>query len=74
METSVITTIISTSGAVIVGPGGMWISANQVGKRIDDLARCMERLEDEVRTFQDVVSGKFASLDLEIAKLIDKRS
>jgi predicted RNA-binding protein with PIN domain len=53
MENSLITTIISTSGAVIVGLGGMWISTNQVGKRIDDLSRRMERLEDSVSRRMD---------------------
>jgi len=34
MDNAIITTLISTSGAVIVGLGGMWISTNQIGKRI----------------------------------------
>jgi hypothetical protein len=31
------------------------------------------RLEDEFRAFKDVVMGKFAALDSEIAKLMDKK-
>ncbi len=83
MTDQIITTLISTSGAVIVGLGGMWISTNQLGKRIDDLARRvdrvedslsrrMERFEDELRTFKEIVSGKLAALDLELAKLMDR--
>lgn len=86
MENSVITTLISTSGAVIVGLGGMWISTNQIGNRISDLGkrfdslerrfegleRRLERLEDELRTFKELVNGKLASLDLELAKLMDR--
>jgi hypothetical protein len=80
MTDQIITTLISTGGAVIVGLGGMWISANQTGKRIDDLhirlgdvMKRLDRIEDELRTFKDVVAGKFAALDLELAKLMDKR-
>ena len=83
MTDQIITTLISTSGAVIVGLGGMWISTNQLGKRIDDLARRvdrvedslsrrMERFEDELRTFKEIVSGKLAALDPELAKLMDR--
>jgi hypothetical protein len=61
----------------------MWISTNQLGKRIDvvarrvdrvedGLSRRMERFEDELRTFKEMVSGKFAALDLELAKLMDR--
>ena len=53
MDSAVITTIISTGGAVIVGLGGMWISTNQVGnrigdmgKRLDDMGKRIDRLED----------------------------
>ena len=66
MDNAVITTIISTSGAVIVGLGGMSISTNQIGSRIGDLARRMDRLEDELRAFRDVVHGKLSALDLDL--------
>jgi predicted RNA-binding protein with PIN domain len=83
METSVTTTIISTGGAVLVGLGGMWISANQIGKRIDDLTTRVNRLEDrfaaelkdlrqELAAFKEVVNGKFRDLDSEIGKVMDK--
>jgi hypothetical protein len=64
MEPAVVTTLISTGGAVIVGLGGMWISTNQIGNRIGSLERRFERLEDEVRTFREMVNGKLAALDL----------
>jgi hypothetical protein len=72
MENTVVTTLISTSGAVIVGLGGMWISTNQLGNRIGDLTRRFERLEDELRTFKEMVNGKLSALDLELAKLMDR--
>jgi len=83
MTDQIITTLISTSGAVIAGLGGMWISTNQLAKRIDDLARRVdgvevglcrrrERFEDELRTFKEMVSGKVAALDLKLAKLMDR--
>jgi hypothetical protein len=72
MTEQVITTLISTSGAVLVGLGGMWISTNQIGNRIADLTRRLERLEDEVRTFKEMVNGKLSALDLELAKLMDR--
>ena len=74
MEPAVVTTLISTGGAVIVGLGGMWISTNQIGNRIGGLERRFERLEDEVRTFKEVVNGKLAMLDLELARLMDRGS
>ncbi len=78
MEPAVVTTLISTGGAVIVGLGGMWISTNQIGNRIGDLTkrfdgleRRLKRLEGELRTFKEMVNGKLAVLDLELAKLMD---
>jgi hypothetical protein len=72
MTEQVITTLISTSGTVLVGLGGMWISTNQIGNRMADLTRRFERLEDEVRTFKEMVNGKLSALDLELAKLMDR--
>ena len=74
MEPAVVTTLISTGGAVIVGLGGMWISTNQIGNRIGSLERRFERLEDELRTFKEVVNGKLSALDLELARLMDRGS
>ena len=74
MEPAVVTTLISTGGAVIVGLGGMWISTNQIGNRIGSLERRFERLEDELRTFKETVSGKFAAIDLNLAKLMARGS
>ena len=72
MEPAVVTTLISTGGAVIVGLGGMWISTNQIGNRMGSLERRFERLEYELRAFKEVVNGKLATLDLELARLMDR--
>lgn len=72
MDTATINILISTSGSVIVGVAGMFITANQLGKRMDSLERRIDRLEDEFHAFKDVVMGKFAALDVEIAKLMDR--
>jgi predicted nucleic acid-binding Zn-ribbon protein len=79
MTDQLITTIVSTGGAVIVGLAGIWASAQQLGKRmddmnkrIDDLNRRMDRLEDSFNTFKDVVNSKFAALDSEIARILDR--
>lgn len=73
MDTGLATTIVSTGGAVIVGVFGLYFHSSQMGKRVDDLMRRIDRLEDEFRSFKDTVNGKFAALDLEIAKLMDRR-
>jgi hypothetical protein len=72
MDNQVATTIISTGGAVIVGLGGMWIATNQIGKRIDDVVKRLDRLEDSFTTFRDVVNSKLSAMDLEIARILDK--
>lgn len=72
MEPAAVTTLISTGGAVIAGLGGMWISTNQIGNRIGSLERRFERLEAELRAFREVVNGKLAALDLELARLMDR--
>ena len=92
MDTALATTIVSSGGAVIVGVFGMFFTANQLGKRMDDLnSQLGKRMDDlnsrinelrddlkdlrnEFTSFKDMVNGKFAALDLEIAKLMDKRS
>lgn len=72
MDNQVITTIISSGGAVIVGLGGMWIATNQIGKRIDGVVKRLDRLEDSFNTFKDVVNSKLSAIDLEIARILDK--
>ena len=74
MDTTLTTTIVSTSGAVVTGIFGMFFTANQLGKRIDDLRVDIRELRAEFYTFKDVVNGKLASLDTEIAKLMDRRN
>ncbi len=84
MDAGLTTTIVSTGGAVIVGVFGMFFTANQLGRRIDDLradtnSRMKELgddlkdLRNEFTSFKDMVNGKFAALDLDIAKFMDKR-
>jgi len=63
MDTTLTTTIVSTSGAVITGIFGMFFTANQLGKRIDDLRVDIRELRSEFYAFKDVVNGKLASLD-----------
>jgi CHAD domain-containing protein len=65
---------VSTSGAVITGVFGMFFTANQLGKRIDDLRVDIRGLRAEFYAFKDVVNGKSAMLDTEIAKLMDRRN
>jgi hypothetical protein len=83
VDNQIITTIISTGGAVIVGLGGMWITAHQLGKRMDDLkdglnkrmddfGRRLDRLEESFTGFKDVVNSKLSAMDLEIARILDK--
>ncbi len=73
MENATINILISTSGSVIVGIFGMFFTANQLGKRIDDLRTDFKELRTEFYTFKDVVNGKFAALDLDISKLMDRK-
>lgn len=74
MDSTFTTTIVSTSGAVITGIGGMFFTANQLGKRIDDVRVDIRELRSEFYAFQDVVNRKFSTLDTEIAKLMDRRN
>ena len=80
MDPSLTSTIVSTGGAVIVGVFGMFFANNQIGKRLDDLRQDTTKNFDSIRQdlrdltsefhdFKDTVNGKFAQLDLEIAKL-----
>jgi hypothetical protein len=62
MDTALITTIVSTSGAVITGIFGMFFTANQLGKRIDDLRVDIRDLRSELYAFKDSMNGKFSTL------------
>jgi hypothetical protein len=73
MDPALTTTIVSTGGPVIVGVFGMFFTANQIGRRIDNTNQNLRDLRAEFTSFKDMVSSKFAALDLEIAKLMDKR-
>ncbi len=73
MDPALTSTIVSTGGAVIVGVFGMFFTANQIGRRIDDTNQSLRDLRAEFTSFKDMVNSKFAALDLEIAKLMDRR-
>lgn len=73
MDNALATTIVSTGGAVIVGVFGLYFHSNQMGKRLDDLKADVKDLRTELNMFKDLVNSKFSALDLEIAKLMDKR-
>jgi len=45
VDNQIILMIISTSGAVIMGLGGIWFTTEQIGKRIDDVVKRLERLD-----------------------------
>ncbi|HEX4808323.1 MAG TPA: hypothetical protein VH325_05305 [Bryobacteraceae bacterium] len=83
MDSALATTIVSSAGSVIVGVFGMFFTANQLGRRIDEtnhnLNRRMDELNANVRefrtgfnVFRDAVNGKLATMDSEIAKLMDR--
>jgi hypothetical protein len=74
MDNALLTTLVSTGGAVITGVFGMFFTANQLGKRIDDLRSDMKDLRSEFHAFKDVVNGKLSSLDTEIAKLMGRQN
>jgi hypothetical protein len=50
----------------------MFMTANQLGKRMDDLRTDIRDLRGEFYTFKDVIIGKLATLDIDIAKLMDR--
>jgi hypothetical protein len=62
MDTTLTTTIVSTSVAVITGIFGMFFTANQLGKRIDDMRVDIRELRAEFYAFKDVVSTKLSLL------------
>jgi len=49
MDTALTTTIVSTSGAVITGIFGMFFTANQLGRRIDDIGNQLGKRIDDLR-------------------------
>jgi predicted RNA-binding protein with PIN domain len=82
VDSQVITTIVSTGGAVIVGLGGMWITAQQLGKRmddlkdgltkrIDDIAARVSALEAKVDHRFDLLMEKFYELDNRVSRIED---
>ena len=90
MDSTLATAIVSSAGSVIVAIFGMFFTANQLGRRIDDsnhrideinqgLNRRIDELNgnfrefrSEFNAFRDAVNGKLATMDLEIAKLMDR--
>jgi hypothetical protein len=74
VDTALATTLVSTSAAVIVGVFGMFINSSQLGKQIDDTNQTRREFRAGFNAFRDTVTGKLASMDLEIAKLMDRGS
>jgi predicted RNA-binding protein with PIN domain len=79
VDTQVITTIVSTGGAVIVGLGGMWITAQQLGKRMDDLRDGLSKRMDDfshrldsLEAKVDILMQKFYELDNRLSHLEDR--
>jgi hypothetical protein len=52
----------------------MFFTANQLGKRIDDMRVDIRELRAEFYAFKVEVNGKLSALDTEIAKLMDRRN
>lgn len=78
MDAQVITTIISTGGAAIVGLGGMWITAQQLGKRMDDLRDGLSKRMDDfsqrllsLETKVDILMQKFYELYNRMSRVED---
>lgn len=66
MDTNLATVIVSTSGSVIVGLGGMWIATNQLGKRVDRLETTFDRLREEIKRDIEKVDTKIERLAEEL--------
>ncbi len=68
MDTALLTTIVSTSGAVITGVFGMFFMANQLGRRIDDSNVSLGKRIDDL----NVSLGKrIDDLNVSLSKRID---
>jgi hypothetical protein len=66
MDQQFLNTIVSTSGAVLVGLGGMWISVQQLGKRMDDLMARISAVEMRIETLESRMEGRFTRADLSL--------
>lgn len=78
VDSQVITTIVSTGGAVIVGIVGMWISTHQLGKRMDDLVSRVGGVETRLAALEakvdhrfDLLMEKFYELDNRVSRIED---
>ncbi|HEX4809561.1 MAG TPA: hypothetical protein VH325_11565 [Bryobacteraceae bacterium] len=56
MDAALATTLVSTAGSVIVGIFGMFFTANQIGRRIDDTNQNLRDFRTEFNTFKDTVN------------------
>ena len=65
MNPQILITLISTSGAVIVGIAGMWISTQQLGKRLDDVVARILALERDMKD----LTGAVNDLDKRLIKV-----
>jgi hypothetical protein len=69
MDTGLVTTIVSTSGAVVVAIAGL--AANTFWMR-DSIKNLREDVR-EIRTTLQMIMDKLSAMDVEIARLMDKR-
>jgi len=67
MDSSLATAIVSSAGSVIVAIFGMFFTANQLGRRIDDTNRRIDdvnqtvhEFRSEFNMFRDAINGKLA--------------
>jgi hypothetical protein len=68
MDTALLTTIVSTSGAVITGVFGMFFMANQLGRRIDDSNASLGRRIDDSNAS---LGKRIDDLNVSLGKRID---
>jgi hypothetical protein len=80
MDTQLATAVVSSGGSVLVALGALWFNSFHISKRMDDMRQDirdvrseLHDLRSELHTFKEVVNSKFAALDLEIAKFLDRR-
>jgi hypothetical protein len=79
MDNNLLTTLVTTSGAVIIAVSGFYFNSIHLNKRleriekgIDDTRLDLKELAKEFHDFKEIVNSKFAAIDLEIARLMDR--
>lgn len=59
MDNAVVIAIVSTSGAVVVGLGGLAVNAFWIGKHIDSMEKRLGVVEQDLKQFyRDIVQIK----------------